>query len=57
MAPELGLGEKVHFAQKFGDPAAAILQCAKQTGADLIVMKVHGAHPAVAAAFPVSPTA
>lgn len=52
VAPELGLGEKVHFVQKFGDPAAAILQCAKQTGADLIVMNVHGAHPAVAGRFP-----
>ena len=52
VAPELGLGEKVHFVQKFGDPAAAILQCAKQTGADLIVMNVHGAHPAVAGRIP-----
>ena len=52
VAPDLGLGERVQFAQKFGDPAAAILQCAKQAGADLIVMNVHGAHPAVAGRFP-----
>lgn len=52
VAPELGLGGKVDFLQKFGDPDAAILQCAKQTGIDLIVMNVHGAHPTVAGRLP-----
>lgn len=52
VAPDLGLGERVQFVQKFGDPAAAILQCAKQAGADLIVMNVHGAHPIVAGHLP-----
>ena len=52
VAPDLGLGERVQFVQKFGDPAAAILQCAEQAGADLIVMNVHGAHPTVAGRFP-----
>ena len=52
VAPDLGLGKKLHFVQKFGNPAAEILLCAKQTGADLIVMNLHGAHPALAGRFP-----
>ena len=43
VAPHLGLGEKAHFVQKFGNPATTILKCAEETGTDLIVMNVRPA--------------
>ncbi|HKS72531.1 MAG TPA: universal stress protein [Terriglobales bacterium] len=52
VAPELELGEKIQFVQKFGDPAAAILRCAEEVSADLIVMNVHGSHPILAGRAP-----
>ena len=52
VARDLGLGKKAHFVQKFGNPATAILKCAKESGADLIVMNVHGAHPTLAGHLP-----
>lgn len=51
IAPDLGIA-KPHFVQKFGDPPAAILQCAAEKGADLIVMNVRGAHPLLAGLKP-----
>lgn len=52
VAPDLGLGQRAHFVQKSGDPATAILTCARQKGADLIAMNVRGAHPLVAGLLP-----
>lgn len=52
VAPELGIGEKAHFVQKFGDPATAILRCAGEISADLIVMNVHGSHSILAGRVP-----
>lgn len=51
IAPQLGIAE-ADFVQKFGDPAAAILQCAAEQSADLIVMNIQGTHPLVAGLVP-----
>lgn len=51
IAPDLGIA-KVHFVHKFGDPATAILQCAAERGADLIVMNIQGGHPLLAGLVP-----
>ena len=49
--PQLG-NVKADFVQKFGDPAAAILQCAGEQSADLIVMNIQGTHPLVSGVGP-----
>lgn len=51
IARDLGIAN-AQFTQKFGDPATAILQCATERGADLIVMNIHGAHPFLAGMVP-----
>lgn len=51
IAPQLGIA-KADFVQKFGDPAAAIMQCAAEQGAGLIVMNIQGAHPLIAGLVP-----
>ena len=40
--PNLGLGARADLMQVFGEPATAILQCAAEKGADLIVMNIDG---------------
>jgi len=40
--PNLGLGARADLRQVFGEPATAILQCAAEKRADLVVMNIDG---------------